>query len=123
VTISAIKSILAGVGGTFVLAAFCTTFIAIEKVLFIMPLFIAFNGTMTGFRVVEALQDRIRNFTLFSFVMGAGSGAATFSVIDLTGRMMNNPFGLTFMDLGLYIVVSGVTSYLGAKLAARYFNL
>ena len=122
-TKEAVKSILAGLGGTLILALFCTTFIAIEKVLFIMPLFIAFNGAMTGYRVVDVMRERIRNTGLFSLVMGVGGGAATFFVVNLTGHMMNNPFGLTFTDLSVYVGVSGVTSYLGARLASKYFNL
>ena len=122
-TITAIKSILAGVGGTLVLAVFCTTFISIEKVLFIIPIFVAFNGALTGYRVVEEMKNRIRNIGFFSFMMGIGGGAATFSVVNLTGRMLNNPFGLGLTDMVIYIGVSGVTSYLGARLATKYFNL
>ena len=122
-TIASIKSILAGVGGTLVLAAFCTTFITLEKVLTIIPLFIAFNGALTGFKVVETLKSRIRDIGLFSLVMGVGGGAATFAVVNLTGRWIGHPFYLTLADLAIYIVVSGVTSYMGAKLAAKHFNI
>lgn len=122
-TAASIKSVLAGVGGTLVLSVFCTTFITVEKVLFIIPLFIAFNGALIGFRLVEGMKDRIKNAGFYSFIMGIGGGAATFSVVNLTGRMIGNPFGLGFTDMFIYIFVSGVTSYLGAKLACRYFNL
>lgn len=122
-TITAIKSILVGVGGTLVLAMFCTTFISIEKVLFIIPVFVAFNGALTGYRLVEEMKDRLRNIGILSFVMGVGGGAATFSVVNLTGRLLNNPFGLGLADMAIYIGVSGVTSYLGARLATKYFNL
>ncbi len=122
-TLTSIKSILTGMGGTLILALFCTTFLTIEKVWFIMPLFIAFNGGMTGFRIVEVLKDKIRNIGFFSFVMGVGGGAATFSVVNLIGRVINSPFSLSLLDLGLYILVSGVTSYLGARLAVKYFKI
>lgn len=122
-TLSAIKSILSGVGGTFVLAAFCLTFITIEKVLFILPLFIAFNGAMTGFRVVEIMRNRIESPGLFSFVLGAGGGAATFIIVNMAGRFMESPFQLGLTDMAIYIIFSAVTSYLGARLAYRYFNL
>ena len=68
-TIAAIKSIFTGVGGSMILAVFCSTFIAMDKILFILPVFIAFNGAMTGYRMVEVLKTRIMNIPLFSFVL------------------------------------------------------
>jgi len=126
-TIIALKSIFMGVGGSIILAAFCSTFIAADKILFIMPLFIAFNGAMMGYRLVEALKNLIINISLFSFVLGAGGGAITFVVLNFViifvGPFVGNAFSLTLTDLFVYMAVSGITSYLGAKLAVRYFNL
>ena len=126
-TIAAVKSIFIGVGGSLILAVFCSTFIATDKILFILPLFIAFNGAMTGYRLVEVLKDRIMNIPLFSFVLGVGTGALTFVAVNFTmnyaGLYMGNIFSLNIIDLFIYMTVSGITSYLGAKLAVRYFNL
>ena len=130
-TIAAIKSIFIGVGGSLILAVFCSTFIATDKILFILPLFIAFNGAMTGYRLVEVLKDRIMNIPLFSFVLVVGTGALTFIAVNftmnyavkVTGSFMDNAFALGITDLFIYMAVSGITSYLGAKLAVRYFNL
>ena len=49
-TIASLKSIFIGVGGSLVLAVFCSTFIAIEKILFVLPLFIGFNGAKLAVR-------------------------------------------------------------------------
>ena len=126
-TIASLKSIFIGVGGSLILAVFFSTFIAMEKILFILPLFIGFNGAMTGYRLVEVLKTRIRNVSLFSFVLGVGTGALTFAAVNLainyTGPIMGNTFFLDIYDLFVYMAVSGITSYLGAKLAVRYFNL
>ncbi len=126
-TIIALKSIFVGVGGSIILAVFCSTFIAADKILFIMPLFIAFNGAMMGYRLVEVLKNLIINISLFSFVLGTGGGALTFValnfVIIFAGPFMGNAFSLNLTDLFVYMAVSGITSYLGAKLAVRYFNL
>jgi uncharacterized membrane protein YeaQ/YmgE (transglycosylase-associated protein family) len=122
-TITVLKSIFIGVGGSLILAVFCSTFITMDKVLFIMPLFIGFNGAMTGYRLVEALKNRIINISVFSFVLGIGGGAITFVAINLTASFMENTFSLTMTDLFIYMAVSGITSYLGARLAVRYFNL
>ena len=122
-TVVSLKSILIGAFGTLILALFCTTFIRLDKVLAIIPVFIAFNGCLTGFRMVEQIKERLPHLGLFSFIMGLGGGAMTFSVVNLTGRIINNPFALTFFDMFLYLFLSGVTSYLGARLAVRYFNL
>jgi hypothetical protein len=122
-TLSALKSIFVGVGGSLILAVFCTTFISIEKILFIIPFFVAFNGALTGYNLVEALKDRISNVPLFSVVLGVGGGAATFAALNIAGAHVNDPFSLNIFDLVIYMVVSGITSYLGAKLAVRYFNL
>lgn len=126
-TIAAIKSIFIGVGGSMILAVFCSTFIAMDKILFILPVFIAFNGAMTGYRLVEVLKTRIRNISLFSFVLGVGTGALTFAAvnpaINFAGPMMGDTLFLDIYDLFIYMAVSGITSYLGAKLAVRYFNL
>ena len=126
-TIAAIKSIFIGVGGSMILAVFCSTFIAMDKILFILPVFIAFNGAMTGYRMVEVLKTRIMNIPLFSFVLGVGGGALTFVAVNFAmnyaGSFMGNTFLLNISDLFIYMAVSGITSYLGAKLAVRYFNL
>jgi len=126
-TLAAIKSIFIGVGGSMILAVFCSTFIAMEKILFILPLFIGFNGAMTGYRLVEVLKTRILNVSLFSFVLGVGTGALTFAAVNLAinfaGPIMGDTFFLDIYDLFIYMAVSGITSYLGAKLAVRYFNL
>lgn len=126
-TIASLKSIFIGVGGSLVLAVFCSTFIAIEKILFVLPLFIGFNGAITGYRLVEVLKERISNISLFSVILGVGTGALTFVAINLAmnfaGSYMGSIFFLNIYDLFIYMAVSGVTSYLGAKLAVRYFNL
>jgi hypothetical protein len=122
-TIATVKSIFIGVGGSLILAVFCSTFIAIDKILFIMPLFIAFNGAMTGYRLVEVMKKKISNISVFSFVLGVGGGALTFVALNLAGQYVSNTFSLTIYDLLIYMTVSGITSYLGAKLAVRYFNL
>ncbi len=122
-TLTALKSVFVGVGGSLVLAAFCTTFITMDKILFIIPFFVAFNGAMTGYRLVEVLKERIESVPVFSFVLGIGGGAATFSILNITGSFVKHPFSLSLLDLFIYMAVSGITSYLGAKLAVRYFNL
>lgn len=122
-TIAAVKSIFIGVGGSLILAVFCSTFIALDKILFIIPLFIAFNGALTGYRLVEILKNSIFNIPLFSFVLGIGGGALTFVAINFMGAFIKNIFLLNITDLIIYMAVSGITSYLGAKLAVRYFNL
>jgi len=126
-TIATLKSIFIGVGGSIILAVFCSTFIAMDKILFILPLFIGFNGAMTGYRLVEVLKTRIRNVSLFSFVLGVGTGALTFAAVNLAmnfaGPIMGDTLFLDIYDLFVYMAVSGITSYLGAKLAVRYFNL
>ena len=122
-TISALKSVFIGVGGSLILAAFCTTFIPMEKVLFIIPFFVAFNGATTGYRLVDVFKDKINSVPVFSFVLGIGGGAATFTIINFAGSFVRESFSLSIYDLFIYMAVSGITSYLGAKLAVRYFNL
>jgi len=122
-TLSILKSMFTGVGGSLILAAFCSTFISIEKILFILPFFIAFNGAMTGYRLVEVLKNTIFNLPVFSLLLGASGGAVTFVIVNFTGSVIESPFSLTLYDLLVYTAVSGITSYLGARLAARYFNL
>jgi uncharacterized protein YacL len=122
-TVSALKSVFIGVGGSLILAAFCCTFIAVDKVLFIFPVFIGFNGMVTGYRLVDMLRERIANVPVFSFVLGVGGGAVTFVAVNFSGSFMPDAFSLDIYDLAIYMVVSGITSYLGAKLAVRYFSL
>ncbi|MBT6340381.1 MAG: hypothetical protein HOJ48_13900 [Desulfobacula sp.] len=122
-TIATLKSIFTGVGGSLVLAVFCSTFIAIDTIFFIMPVFIAFNGALTGYRLVETMKNRIINIPVFSFVLGVGAGAITFVVLNFAVSFLSNAFSLDIYDLLIYMGISGITSYLGAKLAVRYFNL
>jgi len=88
-----------------------------------MPVFIAFNGAMTGYRLVEVMKKKIMNISVFSFVLGVGGGALTFIALNFAGSYVSNAFSLNLYDLFIYMTVSGITSYLGAKLAVRYFNL
>jgi hypothetical protein len=122
-TIATLKSIFIGVGGSLILAVFCSTFIQIDKILFVMPVFIGFNGAMTGYRLVEVLKNKIINIPVFSFVLGIGGGALTFIALNFAGSFTREAFSLNIYDLLIYMGVSGITSYLGAKLAVRYFNL
>lgn len=122
-TITALKSVFIGAGGTLILAVFCSTFLTIEKVLFITPAFLAFNGALTGFRLVELLKNDIHNIPLFSTVLGIGCGALVFIAVNLAGTFVKTGIYLSVYDVLIYICVSGVMSYLGAKLAARYFRL
>ena len=122
-TVTAVKSIITGVGGSLILAVFCLTFMTMDKVLFIMPLFVAFNGAMTGYRLVEVLKNQIKNIPVFSLVFGIGCGALTFVIVNFAGSFMQDALLLHIYDLMIYMAVSGFTSYLGAKLAVRYFNL
>lgn len=122
-TRASIKSLASGIGGVVVLALFCATFLTVDKVMFILPVFVAFTGAMTGFQLVDSLRDRIRGRYLFPLVMGAGQGAAVFALVGLAGPVAGSGIFLTMADLLIYTLVSGVTSILGAGLAARYFNL
>ncbi len=122
-TVSALKSVFIGVGGSLILAAFCCTFIAVDRVLFILPVFIGFNGMVTGYRLVDMLRQRIANVPVFSFVLGVGGGAVTFVAVNFAGSFIRDAFSLSLYDLAIYMAVSGITSYLGAKLAVRYFSL
>jgi hypothetical protein len=68
-------------------------------------------------------------------VLGIGCGALTFIIVNFAGSFIKSGFFadngflsndillLNIYDLLIYMVVSGITSYLGAKLAVRYFNL
>ncbi len=112
-----------GVFGAIILALFFSTIITVDRVVFVMPLFIAFNGAMTGYRLVEQHKIRINNITAVSMLTGAGVGAVTFFVIFPAVYYAGNPFLLSLFDLFIYMAVSGITGYLGAMLAIRYFNL
>lgn len=123
-TFASIKSLGSGIGGAIVLALFATTFLTLDKAVFVLPLFLAFTGAMTGFQLVESLRETIRGRYLFPLVMGCGQGAVVFCIVNISGPLAFGSYlGLTVTDLVVYILVSGITSVLGARLAARYFNL
>jgi len=122
-TLSVLKSILVGLGGAVVLTFFFSTFLSIGKILSLMPAILGFNGLVLGYGLVENLRSRISNYGVFTFVMGAGEGAAVFLAVKLIDNLMKIGFSPTGYDLAVYILVSGITSILGARLAVRYFNL
>ncbi len=122
-TLAVLKSVFAGVGGSLVLTFFFSTFLSIEKILSLMPVILGFNGLVLGYGLVESLRSRISNYGVFTFVMGAGEGAAVFVAVKLIGNLMKIGFSPTGYDLAVYILLSGITSVLGARLAVRYFNL
>ncbi len=122
-TATSIKSLGSGIGGTVVLTLFAGTFLTIEKAVFIIPLFLAFNGAMIGFQMVSDLGHQIRGKFIFPFIMGTGQGAAVFALANVIVPMVGGFLLLSAVDLLVYIIVSGVTCYLGARLAARHFKL
>lgn len=122
-TAASIKSLGSGIGGAMVLTLFATTFLTIDKAVFIIPLFLAFTGAMIGFQLVDTLRERIKGKFVFPFVMGAGQGAAVFAMANIALHMAGRYLLLSAGDLCIYIIVSGITCYLGARLAVRYFKL
>ncbi|MCK5837592.1 MAG: hypothetical protein KAH09_10030 [Desulfobacula sp.] len=122
-TVSALKSVFAGIGGSLLLVGFCSTFLPMDKTLFFLPFFIAFNSAMAGYRLVEVLKNKIFNIPVFSSVLGVGGGGVTFTIVNFAGTVLQESVPLSMVDLLIYMTVSGITSYLGAKLAVRYFNL
>jgi len=123
-TRASVKSLGSGIGGAIVLGLFASTFLSVERAVFIMPLFLSFTGAMIGFQLVDILREHIRGRYLFPFVMGCGQGAVVFSIVNISGPLaLGTYLGLTVGDLVVFIFVSGITSVLGARLAVRYFNL
>ncbi len=122
-TLTALKSIAAGVGGALVLTFFCTTFMTVDKVLFLVPFLVGLNGLFSGYRMVERLRGRAERFRFFTFATGLLEGGLIFFALNFLGGRLETVFFLTGLDLLLYILISGITSYLGALLAIRYFNL
>ena len=122
-TLSSVRSMGAGIGGVIVLALFCSTFMAMEKVMFILPLFMGFAGAMTGFGLVDILREQIHGRFVFPLVMGVGQGAVVFCIVSFVLPRLGSLFPLSLADLIVYMVVSGITSVLGARLAVRYFNV
>lgn len=120
---ASIKSLGSGIGGAVILALFATTFLTIDKAVFIIPLFLAFTGAMIGFQLVQTLREKIKGKFVFPFVMGAGQGAAVFAMANIVLPKAGHHMLLSAGDLFIYIIVSGIACYLGARLAARYFNL
>ena len=88
-----------------------------------MPGILGFNGLVLGYGLVDRIRSRISNYNLFSFVMGLGEGAGVFVVLKLMETFLRSGVTPTGVDLLIYMFVSGVTSFLGARLAVRYFNL
>lgn len=122
-TLSVLKSVFIGLGGTLVLTLFLTTFLSIEKSLSLMPVILGFNGLVLGYGLVEGVGSCISHYGVFSFVMGVGTGAVVFVGVKWLGPFMGSGFVPAGDDLVIYGIVSGVTSFLGARLAVRYFNL
>ena len=121
-TLSSMKSMGAGIGGVIVLGLFCSTFMSMEKVMFILPLFVGFAGAMTGFQLVDLLREQIRGRFVFPLVMGAGQGAVVFCMVSFVLPRLGSHFPMSLADLAVYMVVSGITSVLGARLAVRYLD-
>ena len=122
-TFTAVKSIAVGVGGAVILTAFCSTFMTVDKVLVMVPFLVGLNGLFSGYRMVEKLKDQASRFKLFVFAAGLLEGALIFFALNFLGGQMETVFFLTGLDLLIYILIAGSTSYLGALLAIRYFNL
>ncbi|MCP3924162.1 MAG: hypothetical protein GY714_16400 [Desulfobacterales bacterium] len=117
-----LSPLFSGVGGSLVLGIFCSTFMITDKIIAIMPLFIAFNSAITGYRIVENLNSQVGKLHLLTFIFGVAGGALTFAAVNFMIFFVDNTIILNIYDLSKYIVVSGISTYLGAKLAVRYFN-
>lgn len=122
-TLSVLKYVVIDLGGTLVLTLFFSTFLSIEKSLSLMPVIIGFNGLVLGYGLVEGLRSSISHYGMFSFIMGVGTGAAVFVGVKWMAPFAGSGLVPAMDDLVIYGIVSGVTSFLGARLAVRYFNL
>ena len=98
-TLTALKSMAAGVGGALVLTLFCTTFMTVDKVLFLVPFLIGVNGLFSGYRMVERLKESAERFRLFTFATGLLEGALIFFALNFLGGRLETAFFLSGFDL------------------------
>ncbi len=76
-----LNPLFSGVGGSLILGIFCSTFMITNKVIAIMPLFIAFNSAMTGYKIVENINNQVETLHLLTFIFGVAGGALTFATV------------------------------------------
>ncbi len=124
-TTTVLKNILVGTGGSAMMAFFLFFVVSYEKTLTLTPYILAFNGALVGYRLVDSIREKLPSLRLYfvSAVSSIAVGLLIWVFIHFSARYFLGYSHLTQADTVLYIVVSGFMSYLGAKLAFRYFSL
>jgi len=120
---SILKSTLIGFGGSIIVAIFLTKIVSLEMMLGVMPWIIGFNGLLIGYRLVESTRPDLQRMKVIALISGASGGLLIWFAFNIPVFHQTGSFILSISDLILYVVVSGGTSFLGAKLALRYFNI
>lgn len=117
------SSILVGVVGTLILAAFVKILLPVAPLTGFMPWFIGFNAALTGYMLLDKTRDRLPCKRLFAL----GSGFFLVVLVCLAWFLVLPPLiglvPLSWQDVSLWLGCGLCCSWLGGSLAIKYFQL
>jgi len=116
-------SIASGLFGSIILAVFLSGVISANKTADLMPLIIAFNGAVSGYKAVDLLKGSLHRLKTIGTIAGTVAGVLTWPVLNTISFYAAGFFILTAGDLAVFTGLSCLTGYLGSFTAVRYFQL
>ncbi len=117
------QAILVSVGGCVVLVLFFSTFMQLDALIKIVPLFIAFNAAMAGYSLVERTRQAITRKHLAAVAAGFLTGLASFAVLNVIYLVMMGGYVFDLVDLLIFAGIGVAFGEMGALLAIKYFRL
>lgn len=114
--------ILTGVLGAVVLVMFLTVFMEPYRVVSFIPWIIAFNAAITGYSLIEKVNNALKYKHLSSICAGILNAIITYFILSIIFFYLfgENPF--TKWDFVLFLAIGIICSELGALLAIKYFK-
>jgi len=119
----AVYSILIGVFGTILLVLFLTTLMHILGVVGFVPWIIALNTAITGYSLLEKTRNLIKYKQISAISAGIVNVITTYIILSLIFFYFAGEFLLSKWDLIVFLLIGIVCSWLGSKLAIKYFGL
>lgn len=118
-----IYSILAGVVGVIVLAAFSNMLVPPAASLKFLPFIIAFNTALTGYMVIDKTREFFRHKRVVAIFAGVMATLLAFVALNTFFLQITGLFLINLTQLLIMLAIGIGASWFGSVLAIRYLDL
>lgn len=118
-----IYSILAGVVGVIVLAAFSNMLVPPAASLKFLPFIIAFNTALTGYMVIDKTREFFQHKRVVAIFAGVMATLLAFVALNTFFLQITGLFLINLTQLLIMLAIGIGASWFGSVLAIRYLDL